>query len=211
MRVNEEVVAEARMKLRDGIAKSAGEPIYESEVERVEGISLVDPQHVNCGHATLMVISGSGHIAFDSRYNKQLSRDHLDRARQFPDAATYSIGRAAWASAVDNMFSAAELCSKALLMAFQSGVFPSKASHGTIHSQINRWARLGNVRMEHVTAYNRLSNWRARARSPEGSFVLQEEQEEQARDCLVAIEEMYVLPFGARSRRRCSVRLPGRC
>jgi HEPN domain-containing protein len=186
--VNEELAAEARMKLKDGVKKLAGEPIYESEVERIESLNLTDPQHVNCGHATLMVISGSWHIAFDFRYNKQLSRDHLDRARQFLDAATFSIGRSAWASAVDNMFSAAELCSKALLIGFQNAAFASKTSHGSIHSKINQWAKLGNVKVEHVTAYNRLGNWRAVARYPQGPFALTEEQ---ARDCLAAIEDMY--------------------
>jgi HEPN domain-containing protein len=188
VRINDEVTAKASMKLRDSVAKAAGEPVFASEIESLERIELIDPEHADCGHATLVLIGESWHIAFDFRYHKSVAKEHLVTARQFLDAARFSIDRGAWASAVDNLFSAAELCSKALLVAFHDSDFAKRSSHASVHRRLNNWGKLGNVKPEYVTTFNRLSSWRAAARYPKGPFALSEQQ---ARDCLAAIEDMY--------------------
>lgn len=186
--VNSEVTVNAKLRFKDGVTKNAGDPIYAGEVSGLEGVELTNPEHQNCGHATMMLFLDTWHIAFDFRYHKQQARVTLTSAREFLDAARFSIDRRAWASAVDNMFSAAELCSKALLMPFQDGEFARKATHGAIHSRINHWSKLGNVDPEHVKAYNRLHSWRTKARYPTEPFQLSADEAEK---CLAAIEEMY--------------------
>src|SRR5262249_48799795 len=89
VRLNSEVKAAGQVRLKSGVTKSQGDPIYSHEVEGFENIQLDEPGFENCGHATLISISGAWSIAFDFRYNKALSAEHLQVAAEFIDAADH--------------------------------------------------------------------------------------------------------------------------
>ena len=63
----------------------------------------------------------------------------------------------------DSLFNACELASKARLILMRTPATKAK-THRFIHSEINKWANLGNVNQEFITLFNRLSNSRSEAK-----------------------------------------------
>jgi hypothetical protein len=83
VRVNDEVQAVGEVKLKSGVSKNVGDPIYANEIEGLEKIKLTEKDFPDCGHATLMRFNETWSIAFDFRYNKDLSLKHLNTAVEF--------------------------------------------------------------------------------------------------------------------------------
>jgi len=164
VRLNSEIRAIGKVKLRQGISKKAGEPIYEHEVEGLKEVNLTDEDDPDCGHATLIRIGDSWTIAFDFRYNKELSRKHLEAARQFCESAEFSLNRKNWSPFIDNLFSVAELVAKSILLSMPDPRFRKKATHKAIQSRFNRFASLGNVKPVYRETFNKLSVMRDHAR-----------------------------------------------
>lgn len=174
VRLNSEVVALGEVRLKEGITKKPGEPIYTNEVAGFDSIKLHGDEAQDCGHATLIRLGDTWSIAFDFRYNKSLSKRHLQTAQEFFDAAVVSCERKQWSAFADTLFSAAELTAKALLLSMPDPKFRKKASHGAVHSKFNRFASLGNVEQSQRQAFNSLSELRGRARYLKGELVLGE-------------------------------------
>lgn len=65
--------------------------------------------------------------------------------------------------AVDALFGACELLSKAHLIAIHSKAKDAR-THGYVHSKINSWRKLGNVERKFVELFNKLTSLRAGAR-----------------------------------------------
>jgi uncharacterized protein (UPF0332 family) len=163
--VNEEIQAIAHIKLKEGVTKDAGEPIYESEIEGLEAITLTDNVDPDCGHVTFFRVNQSWILAFDFIYNKSLSRRHIKTAEEFINVAEYSYGKGYLPAFIDNLFSAAELLAKAVLLSFWlDPQFHDKAGHKAIHSRYNKFAQLGNVRALHAETFNKLAHLRYPAR-----------------------------------------------
>jgi uncharacterized protein (UPF0332 family) len=175
IRINSEVKAIAYMKLKSGISKNKGDPIYEHEIEGIDPFQLTDEDDPDCGHATLVKIANSWIIAFDFRYNKALAKKHIDTAKQFYESAEFSYKQKNSASCLDNLFSAAELASKAVLLLIPDPKFRKKTTHGGIQLKYNRFADLGNVKPEFREALNKLSGLRVRARY-HGDVPISEEE-----------------------------------
>lgn len=57
---------------------------------------------------------------------------------------------------LDNLFNAAELAARAILLSVPDPQFRKRGSHATIHSRINLEAKLGNLDPGHAQAFNRL-------------------------------------------------------
>jgi hypothetical protein len=87
----------------------------------------------------------------------------IELAKQFLSAATHSADLGHAGPAVDNLFSACELASKARLILHRSPAARSK-KHGTVGAAINQWGRLGNVDVAFLDLFNRMSNARSPAR-----------------------------------------------
>jgi uncharacterized protein (UPF0332 family) len=187
VRINAEVKAIGKMKLKPGISKKVGEPIYDYELEGLEEIHLLEEDAPDCGHATLMRIGNSWTLVFDFHYNKILSKKHIQTAQQFLEAAEFSLQAKNWAPLVDNLFSASELVAKATLLSIPDPEFRKKASHKSIHIKYNRFADLGNVKVDYKTTFNKLSGLRDRARYLKGDFSISEEE---ARGFLDTIKNM---------------------
>lgn len=159
VRINEEVRAVAKMKLAEGVAKAAGEPVFEHELAGVTEIKLTDADDPNCAHVTILLVAGHWHLGFDFRRNKALSRRHLEVARQFHRAAEVAAETRAWAVFVDTLFSAAELAAKAWLLLMPDPDFARRATHRAIQTKYQTIGRL-NVEPGFIDTLNKLSGWR---------------------------------------------------
>jgi uncharacterized protein (UPF0332 family) len=188
VRINSEVKAIGKkMKLKPGIFKKAGDPIFEHELEGLKEINLTEEDDPDCGHATLLRIGGRWIIAFDFRYNKSLSKRHIKTAEQFYEATEFSLNQRNWSAFIDNLFSAAELLAKSILLSMPNPKFRKKATHKAIQARYNRFADLGNVEAVYRETFNKLSGLRDRARYLKGDISISEEG---ARRLLVIIKNM---------------------
>jgi uncharacterized protein (UPF0332 family) len=177
IRINSEVKALAKMKLKPGVSKEPGEPVFENELEGLEELHLTKDEDPDCGHATLLKLNDRWLLAFDFIYNKGLAGKHIQAARQFVEVAKFSLEEHLWSAFVDNLFSAAELSAKALLLALiPDARFREKATHRAIHRRYNRFAHLGNVDSECVQVFNELSKLRYPARYLEADFSISEDE-----------------------------------
>jgi len=164
VRINSEVKVLAYAKLKSGISKNKEDPIYNTEIEDLNNFHLTDEDDPDCGHATIVKIGDRWIIAFDFRYNKALAKKHIETARQFYESAAFSFKQKNYASCLDNLFSATELASKAVLLLIPDPKFRKKTTHGGIQLRYNRFADLGNVEPKFREALNKLSGLRTRAR-----------------------------------------------
>ncbi len=164
VRLNSEVKAIVDMKLKSGISKKKGEPIYENEVEGIKELRLTNEDDPDCGHITLIQISSKWLISFDLRYNKALAKKHVNSAKQFHELAQFAFNKEYFASCLDCLFSAAELSSRAVLLLEHDPKFRKRTSHGDISYRYNSFANLGNVDPIFRETLNKLSSFRARAR-----------------------------------------------
>ena len=139
-------------------------------------MEITEKEDPDCGHATLVRIQNSWIIAFDFRYNKGLARKHVDTAKQFYDSAEFAFNRKNWSSCLDNLFSAAELAAKAVLLLIADPIFAKKVKHGGIQHRYNKFADLGNVQQKYRDALNKLFGLRASARYLKGDIQLSEEE-----------------------------------
>jgi len=187
VRINSEIKAFAKVKLKSGIPKKAGEPIFEHEVEGLKEIHLTEGDDPDCGHATLVRIGNSWIIAFDFRYNKAFSAKHLETAKQFCETAEFSFNQKNWAPFVDNLFSAVELIAKSILLSMPDPKFRKKGTHKGIQIRYNRFADMGNVEVTHRDTLNKLSGLRDRARYLKGDTSISEDE---ARSLLDTVKNM---------------------
>jgi HEPN domain-containing protein len=166
VRINDEIKAIGKVKLKPGIGKEKGEPIYENEVEGIEIIGLTEDDDVDCAHITLVRLLDTWFMAFDFRYNKSFSKKNLETAKEFYESARTSHERENWSAFVDNLFSSAELVAKATLLLMPDPKFRKKATHEAIQLRYNAFASLGNVPLDYKSVLNKLSGWRVIARYP---------------------------------------------
>jgi len=166
VRINEEVRAIAKVKYKSGISKKKDDKVYDSDIEGIEDVELGPNDDPDCGHIFLFSLGTSVFLKFDFRRNKALSLKHVKRAKEFYQVAEHSLRQGSLAPFVDNLFNAAELSAKAVLLVMYD-YQPSlrmKTRHKTIQMRYNRFANLGNVLPEHKQTFNKLSGLRDAAR-----------------------------------------------
>jgi uncharacterized protein (UPF0332 family) len=177
VRINSEVRALAKVRLKSGVEKGLGDTVTEDELEGLEELVLMGDEDPDCGHATLLRLNDRWMLAFDLVYNKGLARKHLEAARQFIEAAEFSQERESWSAFVDNLFSAAELSAKATLLALMSDArFREKAAHKATHRRYNRFVHLGNADPKYAEIFNKLSRLRYPARYLERDFSVSRDE-----------------------------------
>jgi uncharacterized protein (UPF0332 family) len=176
VRINKEIRAIAKVKFKEGISKNPGEPVFAHEIEDLAEINLTGDDDPDCGHATLIKINDRWTIAFDFRYYKGLSRNHIKTASEFYEAAEFSYSKKNWSAFVDNLFSCAELSAKVVLLTFLSPGLVRKATHKLIQQRYNGFADLGNVDETHRSVLNKLSGWRTNARYLKGRVPVSEDE-----------------------------------
>ncbi|MEB2308774.1 MAG: HEPN domain-containing protein [Candidatus Brocadiaceae bacterium] len=177
VRINSEVKAVAKMKLKAGIEKNFGDPVFSNELDGLEELTLSNKDSPDCGHVTLLKLNGTWMMAFDFIYNKALAKKTIETAKEFIEAAEFSFSRHHWSAFADNLFSAAELLAKATLLAtWPDPKFREKTTHSAIHSRYNRFAHLGNINPTHADTFNKLSIMRYPARYSKEEFALSENE-----------------------------------
>lgn len=184
--LNDEVHGLANIRLKKGIRKSKGDPITENEVEGLNGFDLLE-EYKDCGHATMLRFNDTWSLYFDFRYNKGLSSKHIETAKEFFEAAKYSLDNSYYSSFIDNLFSCSELLAKSMLISLVSPNFVKISSHRAIHRRLNRFAYIGNVDQEFSELYNKLNGYRPRARYLKGDIDLDKEE---ADELLLKTQEM---------------------
>jgi len=186
--INSEVQGTAKMKLKNGISKKKGDPIYANEIEDIAGVYLTEGIDPDSGHATLIRVENNWYIYWDFIYNKEFSKNHLLAAKEFIEAAEFSFSENNKVAFIDNLFSASELIVKSVLLGIPDPKFREKATHRVIHSRYNRWANLGNVRTEHRKAFNKIASLRYKVRYLEDEFSLTDSE---SRCILSTVKSMF--------------------
>ncbi len=164
VRLNEEVQAQGLAKLKPGIAKTKGDMVFSDDIEEVSQIKLPPGEDPNCGHVTILKIGNRWALSFDFIYNKELSSQHISKAEEFIQIANNALSLGYVAPFLDNLFNAAELATRAILLSVPDPNFRKKGSHSTIHNRINLEAKLGNINPDYTRAFNKLYNLRVAAR-----------------------------------------------
>ena len=168
VRLNEEVQAIGKMKLKDGITKAAGDPVYLHELEDVPAIHLPDTADPNCGHFTLLLVGDRWYGSFDFRYNKGKARELLSAAEEFFESASAALSAGKLRAAIDNLFSAAELAATAYVLSTPVPGDGEPRSHGRVHTRFNMFSRHGNIQTDHRNTFNALAAARGNARYVRG-------------------------------------------
>lgn len=164
VRLNNEVVLKARVKLKPGVQIIPGKTINQSEIQSIEKVELTEKEYEDCGHITFLFCKNKWNIFFDFRRNKEYAKRHLNSAKEFFEAAEFSLVKNNKTSFVDNLFSSAELLAKCELLLLPDPKFREKASHTAIKSKFNRWTNLGNVDIKFKNALNELTDLRTNIR-----------------------------------------------
>lgn len=161
IRLNKEVKAIIRGRATRDIQK--GETVYERDIDSIEGIELTD-EDINCGHITLLLFRNNWIVSFDSRYNKEKVRNHIDASKEFYETAIDSLSKNRIRAFYENAFASAELSAISVLLILPSKEILECRNHKKRLSQFKDWANLGNVKMEFSTTLSGLSELRDSAR-----------------------------------------------
>lgn len=161
IRLNEEVKAIVRGKVNRDVLK--GEPVYEKDIDIIEGVELTD-EDINCGHITLLLFKNSWIVSFDFRYNKEKVKNHINASKEFYEVAVESLSKNRIRAFYENAFASAELSAISILITLPSREILECRNHKKRLSQFKDWANLGNVEMKFNTTLSKLSELRDSAR-----------------------------------------------
>jgi len=187
VRLNDEVRCVGSAKIKPGVSKEPGDPIYAHELDGFESLDLIEDER-DCGHATFILIGDAWVLSFNFVYNRATSARHIEMAREFCDAARSSLEGGRRRSFLDALFSAAELAAKARLLGwFPDPRFKKKSSHRAIITRFHRYAYVGNAPQSHLKTLSRLQDLRRRARYSAEKLRLSDRE---ARDLLSVVEDM---------------------
>jgi len=175
IRVNDEVRAIARVKPLVPRAISPGDPVYESEIASVEGLSLPPEEDRDAGHFTAVRLRSHWYVSFDFRYNKGRIQEHLAAASEFLASARSAIRRKHYRAMAEALFAASELSAKSLLLS-TAQLRPGRSSRKSVHGSFNVFARSGNLREEQRSVFNALSDRRPAFRYLERDFAITREE-----------------------------------
>jgi len=200
VRLNEEVKAVFRAQLKRAVQK--GEVVWENDFDEIEDLELTDLDP-NAAHLTIILRKGMWVLKFDFRYNAARIRETIETAREFLDCATFSLNKGNVRAFVENLFGAAELMAKGLLLMHPDRSILTGKSHKIIASKFNWWGKLGNTDPEYVKLLNHLSVLRRPARYLQKRLALKIEH---AKVMLAVAEDMFQTLSGE-APKRISVRL----
>ncbi|MGD9487153.1 MAG: HEPN domain-containing protein [Calditrichaceae bacterium] len=174
--LNREIKAITKVKLKKGITKEKGDPIYENEIDGIHSIKIPAEVDPDSGHITAIRIQDKWILSFDFIYNKEFSQKHIINGNQFLELAKIALSSKYWGAFIDNLFSAAELYVKALLLFHPDPKLRNKDTHKLIHNRYNKFANLGNVPIEQKNVFNKLTSARRDARYLKSEFHITEEE-----------------------------------
>jgi len=157
---NDEVKGEALVRAARDIQPD--DPVYVNDLQSIEIYELPD-ELLDSGHFTIFSIGDGWKMVFNFLSGRAKARDMLELARQFLEASRHSEAKGHAGPAVENLFTSAELISKAELILHRNPAVNAK-THGPVASAINAWSKLGNVDAAFVALFNELTRRRPNAR-----------------------------------------------
>jgi len=163
--LNEEVKGEARV--RPDRAFERDDHVYLRDLRSIEAYELPD-ELLDSGHFTIFWVGEGWRMVFNFLSGRAKAGDMLELARQFLEASQHSQAKGYAGPAVENLFTSAELISKAELILHRSPAVTAK-SHGAVASAINAWFKLGNIDAAFVALFNKLTQRRPNARYGDAS------------------------------------------
>lgn len=173
--VNDEIKVIASVKLKESREIKEGECINNEEIEKYQDFKLNEVLYPNCGHATFVIHNGAMCLAFDFTRYRFLAKQHLYAAKQFIEAAKFSLGNKYLTPFIDTLFSAKELIAKSILLRSADSNFAERTNHKAIHCRYNQFGKLNHMDQSYIDAFNQLSSLRSKARYLNDSFELSEE------------------------------------
>ncbi len=196
VRFNDEVGALAQVKIKEGISKEKGESIYSHEIEDLKNVKLTESDDPNCAHALIVHIGEKWLFSFDFRYNKHLSERYIDRANEFIKGAEFYYTQNYMGPFADNLYSAIELLTQAILLVFRDRMVIDSKSHGMIKDRLNHYIYMGNLKPEYAQAFNSLATQRSKGRylrgdiriSPEDAKILLKHVEGMREDAIAMLQ-----------------------
>lgn len=185
VRLNDEVQIVGQFPAEGPLKKG---DIIEVSLETISGLMLTD-QDPNAGHLTIHAAGGKWLLAFDFRRNAARIAKHLEVAREFLDAASFSLNHQQFHAFHEALFSAVESMAKSVLLMLPGREIIESKKHSTIARRFNWWGgKLGNIDRRFVELLNTLSDDRAEARYLRGDWA---PNSDQAAAMLATAEEMY--------------------
>lgn len=183
IRLNEEIKATARAKVNRDV--KAGEALYEHDVDNVDDIRLTE-EDPNCGHITLLIFKEKWYVSFDFRYNRKRVKDRLNAAKEFLESTRSNFAAVRFRPFFEDSFACAELLTEALLIQFSRP--DTLRSHERRLETLQKWAELGNVKIEYSTLLKNLWSLRGSARYMSSTLF----KKEKPKEYLDMLEEMYL-------------------
>ncbi|WP_395774603.1 hypothetical protein [Agrobacterium pusense] len=160
VRINDEVKGEALVRATRDVQRD--DPVYVDDMRSIEIYELPD-ELLDSGHFTIFWTGDSWKMIFNFMSGRAKARDMLQLANEFLEASRHSRESGHAGPAVENLFTSAELISKAELILHRSPA-ASAETHGTVASAINIWSKLGNIDATFVALFNKLAHLRPNAR-----------------------------------------------
>lgn len=179
VRLNQEIKAILVCKKKKGVAFKKNDFINENDIENINCIKLVEDEESTFGHFTCVHFKGRKIFSFDFRYNKGLSQQHIETAEQFILSAEECLKKQMLNVFIDNLFSAAELLAKSIVLLHTGVNLAKKSSHKSIQIKFNQFASHGNIDLDQKNAFNRLAQLRRRARYLQEDLDLSGEYEKE--------------------------------
>ena len=174
VRLNSEVSFHATPIYKPGVLVTPDAPVFAGDLEGIEGIQLMDSDDPDSGYIVLLLLNGVWHLKFDFRRNKCFAGQLLDVAKQFHEAAGFSLEKRHLNACLDNLFSAAELSAKAYLIQTRFDLLKSR-KHSAVQTFFNMEASLDNIPPEHCDVLNQLRKLRNPARYLERDLIISEQ------------------------------------
>jgi hypothetical protein len=162
IQINEDIT-HLDIKLKSGISKKAGEPIFESDIDWGSGI-LLPKEYANCGHMTILFIGNRRYLSFDFRYSKAKSRSLIHTARQFYETASDNLSKKYYSPFIDNLYSASELAAMSITLTMLSVESKQLVDHKSVYDGFLKATMYGNVPKNVKRAFNELHHERVQAR-----------------------------------------------
>lgn len=156
VRLNDEVQALAKAKLKAGTTKVYNEPIYENEIEGIISISLTDQDSPDAGHVTFLRFKNTWIMHMDFRQHKGKAKVRYESALQFLRAAKLNFENKLERPFIDNLFSAVELLATSQLLCISESQYVKKQSHPSTNMKYNSYVKIGNAKPEFANVLNKL-------------------------------------------------------
>ncbi len=158
--LNDEVQGVGLMRASQAVG--VGDKVTLADLANIEAYDLPD-NLMDHGHFTIINRGVDWRIYFNFLTGRAKAKDRLVNASHFLEAARESVGKGHAGPAVENLFAAAELASKATLIMNRDPAGDAR-THSRVSSAINLYSRTGNIDRAFIELFNKLGQQRPNAR-----------------------------------------------